>query len=215
LLFGLVALAVLGVQRAVYIFVPGQLGAGFVTAAFPPIIAVLANIQTAADLRAAPLPLSELFDLALTRLWAVIILDLVFYWSLGLGVEIMLSSSSIGNWLAGLIAFMLAATLIFADVYASVEPQPNRLRTLPLAIVRSVSLACQNGNLARVFSLASLLMLIVVAGELLNQWVGAHHVRDAVFLGEVPFGTLVQAPLSALVTAVYLDSLARERLRSA
>lgn len=215
MLFCSVTLAVLALQRAVYAAFPGEVGANFVAAAFTPIIAAIVNIQTAADLRAAPLSLSELFDLALTRLWAVIILDVVFYWLLQLAFAIMFSSPAIGDALVGLIGFMLAATLIFADVYASVEPQPNRLRTLPLAVLRSVSLAWQNGNIARVFSLASFLMLLFIGAALLNQWIVAHHVRDAVFLGEVPLGTIVQAPLSAVFTAVYLDCLLREHRRAA
>jgi hypothetical protein len=214
LLFGAVTVAVLLLQRAVYAFFPGELGANFVAAAFTPIIAVTANIAAAADLRATSLSLGELFDLALTRLWAVIVLDLAFSWLLQVAFNVMFAPS-LGDALVGLIGFILAATLVFADVYASVEPQPNLLRTLPLAIMRSVGLSWQDGNIARVFSLASLLMLLFVGNALLGLWIMTHHVRDAVFLANVPLGTVVQAPLSALFTAVYLDCLARERRRAA
>jgi hypothetical protein len=212
--FGALTLAVLGLQRAVYAVFPGELGANFVAAAFTPIIAVVANIRTAADLRATPMSLGELLDLALTRLWAVIVLDLAFSWLLQVAFTIMFAPS-LGDALVGLCGFMLAATLVFADVYASVEAQPNLLRTVPLAIMRSVWLSWQDGNIARVFSLASLLLLLFVGSALFGQWAITHHVRDAMFLANVPLGTIVQAPLSALFTAVYLDCLARERRRAA
>jgi len=210
LLFSVLTLAVLAIQRAVYAFFPNEVGADFVSAAFTPIIVVVVNIQTAAALRGTPLPLGQLFDLALTRLWAVIIIDLGISWLMGTAFGAIFSPS-IGDAIFGALAFMLGATTLFADVYASVEPQPNWLRTVPLAIFGSISLSWQNGNIVRVFFLAGLWALLFLASALVTQWAVSQHLHDAIFLGVVPLSTLTQAPLAALFTAVYLDSLARTR----
>jgi hypothetical protein len=143
------------------------------------------------------------------RAWAVIALS---------NIPVLLSPSLFhldpdGSDSFGLVVLGLFVTLllVFAPVYATLEPHVGTLQLLPRSVVRSVGLLFQ-GNFLRA---AIIVILSQTAGYFIAGVVvllqGAH-VPDALFLAIAPLDTLLTVPLSGLLVAVYFDALLRGRL---
>lgn|GEM_PF-3095024 len=209
-LFAGVTLLTIVFQAIVYFAVRGITGANLAGLLLPPIITTIANIRCALDLREVELPARDILAWAFGRVWAVVLIDFIFSYAFADGTFGMLSGEVSGT-LMGALTVVLTSTLIFADVYASIEPQRNALLQIPLAFMRSITLAWQNGNMLRIVLLAVLQIALVLIAIMLQQWLDFKHVHGAIFIASVPLQTLFVAPLSVLTTVVYFDCLARER----
>ncbi|MFN2529253.1 MAG: hypothetical protein ABR584_11125 [Candidatus Baltobacteraceae bacterium] len=209
-LFAVVTMLTIALQAIVYFAVRGITGANLAGLLLPPIITTIANIRCALDLREAELPMREILAWAFGRVWAVILIDFIFSYAFADGTFGMLSGDASGTFM-GVLTVLLTSTLIFADVYASIEAQRNAFLQIPLAFMRSITLAWQNGNMLRIVLLAVFQITLVLVAIMLQQWLDFKHVRGAIFFASVPLQTLFVAPLSVLTTVVYFDCLARER----
>lgn len=211
-LFATVTLLTLCAQTLLYFFVRGPNGVNLAALALAPLITTIANIRCALDLRAADISARELIGWAFGRLWAVILIDFVFSFAFSEGsFQMLLSGGDIGAVLTGVLTIVLTSTLAFADVYASIEPQRNALLTLPLAFMRSITLAWQNGNMLRIVMLAVLQVALALVTIMLQQFFELKHIHGAVFFANIPVATLFCAPFAVLTTVMYFDCLARER----
>lgn len=209
-LFAIVTLLTIALQAIVYFAVRGVPGANLAGLLLPPFITTIANIRCALDLRDAELPSRDILAWAFSRVWAVILIDFIFSYAFADGTFGMLSGDA-STVLMGVLTVLLTSTLIFADVYASIEPQRNAFLTIPLAFMRSITLAWQNGNMLRILLLAVFQITLVLVAIMLQQLLDSKHVHAAIFLASIPIETLFVAPLSVLSTVVYFDCLARER----
>ena len=208
--FALFTLCTLVIQAIVYFIWRNQWGLNVPGILLVPMLTTVANIRCALDLRDAQLPVREVLAWAVRRLWAVIIIDFVFGFAFLDGCYGMISADA-GTMFTGALTIALTSTLVFADVYASVEPQENPLLTIPWAFMRSISLAWQNANMVRIALLALIQVALILLSIMIQQLLEAKHIHGAVFLANVPLSTLFVAPLAVLSTVIYFDCLARER----
>lgn len=176
-----------------------------------PFVVTAVNIQTALDIRGGAISRRELLDWTLSRVWAVIIIDLAIAFPFGSGVWLIAFSGTLEDVLTGLLTIVLCTTLLLADVFASVEPSPGPIKTLPFAVVRSIMLAWQNGNIVRLLFIAVLQATSILLAATIEKYLVLQHVPGATFLTDVALGTLLAAPFSVLTTVIYFDCLARER----
>ena len=198
-------------QAAVYFFVRGPAGANIAAYVLTPFLTAVANIQCAVDLRDEQVSARDLFARALGRLWAIILIDFVFYFAFNSGAILMFfPGNDAMNSLLGAMTVAVTSTLLLADVYASVEAQPKWFLVLPLSFMRSISLSWQNGNMLRVLLLAVFLIAEFLVTVMLEQWFTLRHLRGALFLADVPLSTVFAAPFAVLFTVVYFDCVARE-----
>lgn len=199
-------------QAIVYFFVRGSNGVNLAALALAPVITAAANIRCALDLRSAEISTRELIAWAFGRLWAVILIDFVFSFAFSEGsFQMLFSGGDVGAVLTGILTIVLTSTLAFADVYASIEPQRNAFLALPLAFMRSITLAWQNGNMLRIILLAVLQVALALVTIMLQQFLDLKHVHAAIFIANIPVATLFCAPFAVLTTVIYFDCLARER----
>lgn len=209
-MFAAISLLTLLLQAVLYYFIHGIVGILAASLILSPIVTAVANIQSALDIRHGEIPHSEFMEWALSRLWAVILVDFVA-WFASFGGTSLLASASPGEILLGMLSLVLTATLLFADVYVSVEPQPNLLLSIPFAFMRSIGLAWQNGNMMRMLAITAVQIAIFALSDPLYRLLASHHVPGATFAAIVPLGTLLSAPFAVLTTVVYFDAVARER----
>jgi hypothetical protein len=171
-----------------------------------PVLAAAVFAITANDLSEEQLAPGAIAARVGERAWAVIALS---------NIPVLLSPSLFhldpdGSDAFALVVLGLFVTLllVFAPVYATLEPHVGTLQMLPRSVVRSVGLLFQ-GNFLRaaiIVILAQTASYFIEAVVVLLQ--GAH-LRDAAFLAIAPLDTLLTVPLSALVVAVYFDALLR------
>ena len=210
--FGVITLAAFLLPAAVYAALPGPLGTNIAAYGVTPLITTLANIRCALDVREVELPLREVLAWALSRAGSVILIDFVFYFAFSGGALLLFfPGNDGGSVLLGLLTVVFTSTLALADVYASIESQPNRLLTVPRAFTRSISLCWQNGNMWRVLALGAFLIAQFLLAVMLEQWFTYSKIPGAAFFADVPLSTALAAPFAVLFTVVYFDALAREK----
>ncbi|MDP9017195.1 MAG: hypothetical protein M3N19_02605 [Candidatus Eremiobacteraeota bacterium] len=204
------SLAAIAVQGAICLVWRRDIALDVVTSAVLPIITTVANIQTALDLRGGELDPREIFAWALRRLWAVMLIDFVVSFTYIVGFVLMVHASSIDDAVMGLLTLLLTSTLVFADVFASVELFPSSLLRIPFAFMRSVALFWQHGNMVRALAILSFQVAAGLLALMLSDWLTFKHAGSAAFVADVPLGTLFAAPFAILTTVVYFDAIARE-----
>jgi hypothetical protein len=211
-IFALVALACLAAEAAIYFLLHPKLP-NVGDAIFPPILTTIVYVYVAANLSDESHRIAQPWERILERVWAVVVIDFIT----SLIFAVALSGFAMGSLLnaaLGVTVLFMFATMLFADVYAAVEPNVTVLGVVPLAFLRSISLAWQKGNLPRILVILSLwLVFNAIQAALLtlfNHW----HIRDAAFWSDAPFALLATIPIAAFTALVYFDCVSRERLSS-
>ncbi|GAC1655007.1 MAG: hypothetical protein NVS9B12_05890 [Vulcanimicrobiaceae bacterium] len=210
--FAALTSATLFLQAGLCFFVRGPLGFDIALGGLTPFVTACANIRCAIDLREGDLPAWHVVRWALGRLWAVILIDTVFSLAFTSGAMLMFfPANDPANAVLGALTVALTSTMMFADVHASVEPQAHWVFTVPLSLMRSISLSWSNGNIFRVLALGAFVIAEFLVLFMLDEWFALHHVSGGTFLAQIPLSTAFAAPFAVLFTVVYFDCLARER----
>jgi hypothetical protein len=212
-IFAAAALACLAAEAAIYFLLHPKLGNVAGDAIFPPILTTIVYVYVAANLPDESQRTARPWERILERVWAVIVIDFITSLIFAVGLS-GFAMGSLLNAALGVTVLFMFATMLFADVYAAVEPNVTVLGVVPLAFLRSVSLAWQKGNLPRILVILSLWLVFnamqAAFFTLFSHW----HVRDAAFWADAPFALLATIPIAAFTALVYFDCVSRERLSS-
>ena len=181
-----------------------------------PIIVTVVYVHAKNDATEDGAAASDLWGRVLERLWAVILIDfaatgLTFVFGLGLA-HAFTPSGSVADLFAGALGLLAFGLIVFADVHASVSESVSTLMLLPDAIATSAALAVR--NLSRVFFLLALSIFVSTGSSFAYGALHQHHVPNDAFWADLLFEIIFAAPLAAVVTAFYLDCLARRDVRA-
>jgi hypothetical protein len=170
----------------------------------PPLLTTLVYAFAWADVKPEPTPAPAIWERILERSWAVIAIDLVTTIVTSFGLGSLLSADPI-DILAGIGILGLSATLIFADVSATVDAMPWWWILLG-SFWRSVRATWQGPTLFRALTLVALELLVFGMQLTLQGWLTTLHVAKAEFWSQVPLSALTVPPLAALTMLVYHDA---------
>jgi len=200
---GAVAFAVCA--QAVVVFalrVPnGIVYCGFV---FAPLLTALVYACVWADTAQKRPPQMAVWERALERSWAVILIDLAvsFVQITGAGG---FRTGDLSDAFIGLAILIMSATFVFADASATLDEMPVWW-LVPGALWRSVQ-ACLNGI---VFGRAITIVALSIACGFLQDPIYAllqsAHVANADFWASIPLDDATVPPIAALTALVYRDA---------
>ncbi len=174
----------------------------------PPLVIVVVTVFVGAD-ATNTMTVAQRWERVLERGWAIIIFDVALSLVQTGGLQTMMSGgANLGDVIMGFLTLLLAAMLVYAEPFIALENDTQSLTLLPFAILRSMMLAWV--NLSRVFSLFAVQIAAVIASLFVHQAVQTMG-WNATLWADLPFWTLVAAPLAALYTLAYLDTVAQER----
>jgi hypothetical protein len=210
LLYVLTCAAVFALQAIFYVSVRDKkladLCAGLVGT---PLVIVVVTVFTGSD-ATNTLTTAERWERILERAWALIVLDVGLSFVQISGLQTMLlGASDAGDTILGFLTLLLSAMLVYAEPFAALQKDVQTITLLPFALLRSMMLGWV--NISRIFSLFAVQIAAMMAALLLDQAV-AKAGADAAALISLAFGTVLSAPLAALFTVAYLDTLSQEQL---
>lgn len=173
-----------------------------------PLVTVVVTVFVGAD-ATGTLTIAQRWERIVERAWAIVILDvgLSFVQTSGLGT-MLAGSSDAGDIIMGFLTLVLSAMLVYAEPFTALEKDAQPLTLLPFAILRSMMLAWV--NLSRVFSLFAVQVAVIIATLLLDQAAKSSGFNVTLWV-DLPFGAFITAPLAALFTVAYLDTLTQEK----
>lgn len=203
------SLIVLVAEGLLALLAGGIIGELVATTLFPPFIVAGANIAAATAIAGEVLSWQAILRRALPRLPAIILIDLLVQYIVAGGLIGVAQPESIEQFSLSCITLLLGSTLLFADVYASIETD-TPWRLVPFGFMRSIRLSWENGNIIRIAYLGALQIPVALLTVMTQQILGLHHVAGAQLIADLPIPTLLAAPFSVLTTVVYFDCLARE-----
>lgn len=176
-----------------------------------PLVIVVVTVFAGAD-ATNTMTIAQRWERILERAWAIIALDVGLSFVQISGLQTMLlGQSSAGDIIMGFLTLLLSAMLVYAEPFAALEKDAQTLTLLPFAILRSMMLGWV--NISRIFSLFAVQIAAMIAGLLLDQ-ATVKSGADTAALISLAFGTFLSAPLAALFTVAYLDTLTQERTTS-
>jgi hypothetical protein len=153
---------------------------------------------------------AQRWERILERAWALIAIDVGISFVQISGFDTMLlGSNDAGNLILGFLTLLLSAMLVYAEPYAALEKDAHAVTLIPFAVLRSMMLAWV--NISRIFSLFAVQIGAVMLVLLLDE-ATAKSGTTASALAGLAFGTCISAPLAALYTVAYLDTISQERL---
>lgn len=176
-----------------------------------PIIVTVVYVHAHSDAADPAASAAHLWGRVLERLWAVILIDFVvtgltFVFGLGLATAFSPAGGA-ADFFAGAFGLFALGLVVFADVHASVSESVSTLLLLPDAFVTSAGLAVR--NVSRVLFILALSIFISTGSSFAFGALHGHHVRNDAFLADLLFEVIFAAPMAAILTAFYLDCLAR------
>jgi hypothetical protein len=177
-----------------------------------PVVAATVTVNVAGDLLGEPDTMRARTSRIVERLWAVIVIEFVWWLIYSNSMSVIDTSSgisSLGDLFLGVLGFMALASIIYADVDACLEQDVRTLTLVPFALMRSVTLAFANPQ--RALALLAVQVVIDALSKVALLWLLVMHVRHADFWVYLVVNTLATVPVWAFTTVVYLDNLERER----
>ncbi len=204
-LYAGVTLAALVLQGALVLGLRLDNGLLIVPTLVQPVLATIAYARVAADRGGAAVTPAAFWERVLERVWAVILLDFAVAYI----VAVALATALQGNFferVLGTVALLYSATLVFADVIATVSDDVPMWLLLPLALWHSIRVAWSPGTFVRVVALLAIAMAVTLAQNGIFALMSVHHVAHASFWAQVPLATILTVPSSVLVVLVYLDA---------
>lgn len=201
LYLGLVVLAI-ALQGAIVAFWRAPQALFFANLIVAPILQTVVYAFTAADL-------SEERDHAwawgrvLERAWAVIVIDFLLWF---VNVSALQTGDGILSFLVASFYMLVGATLLFSDVSATIDDEESLLLLIPRSFVRSIAATWQSGIIWQALALYFLGVLLSLGSLGLQVQFDSLHIPQAAFWANIPLGTLLTPPLSALTALVYLNA---------
>ncbi len=176
-----------------------------------PIIVTVVYVYAHDDATGYGASASQLWGRILERLWAVILIDfavtgLTFVFGLGLATAFTPAGGA-ADLFVGAFGLFALGLIVFADVHASVSESASTLMLLPDAFATSAGLAVR--NVSRVLFILALSIFISTGSSFAYGALHGHHVRNDAFWADLIFEIVFAAPMAAIVTAFYLECLAR------
>jgi hypothetical protein len=207
-----VALLSVGAQAAIVYAWNASAAIYVATALVPPFFVTIVNAFTFADLRGDRSSTAAWLRV-LERSWAVLLIDLCLSLVASVGLGSIVSPDLLGK-LAGVGMILIAASLVFADVQATLADDGDWWMILPRAFRASMLIAWQSATFSRAMLLfaASNLAPFLVALPIQSA-LAAHHVPHAEFWSDAASIVLLLPPVQAFATCIYLDAIGDESMR--
>jgi hypothetical protein len=206
-LYLLVCAAVFALQALFFRFVHikfAELYAGLIGL---PLVNTIVIVFTGSD-ATNTLSMAQRWERILERAWAIIVIDAGLSFVNISGLQTMYAESSPLDAVLGFLTLLLAGMLIYAEPFAALEKDARTLTVVPFAVLRSMMLAWV--NLSRIFALLAVQIAVQIAGLVAET--AAHRAGiDARLWVDLPLQTIIAAPLAALFTVAYLDTVSQER----
>ncbi len=179
-----------------------------------PFFVAIVTAFTYADVR-GDLSVAATWLRVLERSWAVLIIGLLVQLITAIGFQ-SISATDIFDKLLGAGVIIIAVSLIFADVHATIvdDAEPWWL-LVPRSLAASITVAWRGIAFARaliVFMLAALLPELVAIA--VQSALTAHHISAPLFWANAVSVVLLLPPVQAFCTLVYLDAIGYEPNRS-
>ncbi len=175
-----------------------------------PFFVAIVNAFTYADVR-GDLSTGATWSRVLERSWAVLIID-VLCWLVALIGFQSIASTGIFDKLLGAGVTIVAVSLIFADVHATVvdDAEPWWL-LVPRSLAASMAVAWQGVAFARALIVFALVVLLPnLLAILLQSALAARHVPAPSFWANAASVLLLLPLVQAFCTQVYLDAIGHE-----
>ncbi len=206
-LYTLACVVVFALEVAFYTFVHVRFANFYAELLGSPLISAVVIVNVGADATGTLERGSDRLERIVDRAWAIIVIDVGITLIMRMAFQSM-SSSDAGTIFAGVAVMFLGAMLVYAEPLAALEKDVRVVTMVPLALLRSMTLAWV--NISRIFSLFAIQIALAIAEIALLRAAGPAGTRtlDAIDLAYV---ALVTAPLTALFTVAYLDTLEQER----
>ncbi|HKU68751.1 MAG TPA: hypothetical protein VJP85_13320 [Candidatus Baltobacteraceae bacterium] len=209
LLYALTCTVVLLCEGLFYAFVHVKMADFYAELVGTPLVIVVVTVFIGGD-ATNTLSVAQRWERILERAWALIVLDVGLSFVQISGIQTMLlGASDAGDTIMGFLTLLLSAMLVYAEPFTALENDVQPITLLPFAILRSMMLGWV--NVSRIFSLFSIQLAVIIAGIFVHQAALRTGADATVWIG-LAFGTFVSAPLAALFTVAYLDTLSQERL---
>jgi hypothetical protein len=200
-------LAAIGGQAAFVLAVHVKAAALYPELIVPPLLITIVIVFIAGD-ATGTLTVAQRWERILERAWAIIIIDMgiTFVGSSGLvTMQAGAHGADAQNLLFGFLAMLLSGMLVYAEPFALVEAEIHALTVIPFAILRSMMLAWV--NISRIFAL----LAVAIAADMISLFIEQKASHAGAVWVEMIVDTLLTAPLAALFTVAYLDTLSIER----
>lgn len=207
LLYVLVCGAVFGLQAAFIANVHVKASDFYAQLIGAPLVILVVTVFVGAD-ATNTLTIGQRWERIAERGWAIIVLDVGLSFVQLSGFQSMMSGSDAGSMLMGFLTLLLSAMLVYAEPFIALEKEAQALTLLPFAILRSMMLGWV--NVSRIFSLFAVQIVTLIAGILVHEAALKVLPRSTLWI-DIAYGTLITAPLAALYTVAYLDTLSQEK----
>ena len=151
---------------------------------------------------------AQRWERILERAWAIIVVDMGISFVAGSGLftaQAGAVSADATNLLYGVLTVLLSGMLVYAEPFIMLENDAHTLTMVPFAILRSMMLAWV--NIPRIFALLAVTIGITLIATLAEQ---TAPVAARAWI-EMIVATIFTAPVAALYTVAYLDTLSQER----
>ncbi len=206
LLYLLVCAGVFGLQAAFITFVHVKLAELYAELLGPPLVITVVTVFVSAD-ATGTLTLAQRWERVLERAWAIIIIDVGLSFVNASGLQTVQAGDAL-DVVFGFLTLLLSGMLLYAEPFAAIEKETQTLTIVPFAILRSMMLAWV--NMSRVFALLAVQIALDIAVQLAEQ--GALHagINSRLWV-DLLMPTLLTAPLAALYTVAYLDTVSQEK----
>lgn len=202
----LTSAVVFGIEFAFYTFVRLPHAALYAQLIGSPVIGTVVLVTAGFDAMEGA-PAGARIERMIERAWAIIVLDAGLSMLTQAGF-VAAGSGNAADTLLGIAVMFFGAMLVYAEPFAALEPDVAALTILPLAVVRSLTLAWL--NMSRVFSLFAIQIALTIVELLLLRAVAPRGGR-LFDLTDLAFVALISAPISVLFAVAYLDTLTLER----
>ncbi|HLI96465.1 MAG TPA: hypothetical protein VKT72_10320 [Candidatus Baltobacteraceae bacterium] len=206
MLYLLVCAVVFALQAVFVTFVHVKLAELYAELLGPPLVITAVTVFVSAD-ATGTLSLAQRWERVLERAWAIIIIDVGLSFVNASGLQTVQAGDAL-DVVFGFLTLLLSGMLLYAEPFAAIEKDTQTLTIVPFAILRSMMLAWV--NMSRVFALLAVQIALDIAVLLAEQ--GALHAGiDARLWVDLLMQTLLAAPLAALYTVAYLDTVSQEK----
>jgi hypothetical protein len=209
MLYALVCAVVFGLEALFYAFVRVKMADFFAGLIGTPLVIIVVTVFVGGD-ATNTLTIGQRWERILERAWALIIFDAGLSFVQLSGIQTMLlGATDAGDTIMGFLTLLLSAMLVYAEPFVALENGAQMLTLLPFAILRSMMLGWV--NISRIFSLFAVQLAVIISGMFVHQAALKAGAGAAVWV-DLAYGAFVTAPLAALYTVAYLDTLSQERL---
>lgn len=171
-----------------------------------PLVTIVVTVFIGAD-ATGTLTTAQRWERIVERAWAIIVIDVFLSFVAASGIQAVQTQDAV-NAIFGFLTLLLAGMLVYAEPFAALEKDAQILTVVPFAVLRSMMLAWV--NISRVMALLAvqiaLDIILILAGQ------GAQRARlDSGLWVDLLLQTLLTAPLAALFTVAYLDTISQEK----